>query len=127
MVQLRGTNSCGLNLENLIANPSVGLSQQNIEILQEKGLYMIFCPEMNDKLFHRHSLNNESIHEITFTPGKLAPIHVQMIANNVEWIYILKLNFSNNKLGYAGAKIIGSNQSWINLEILNLANTDIGD
>ena len=129
-VHKENTNHKGLNLEGVIANLSVGVSEENIGIFVKKGEYHLF-DEITIRGLFSNSLSDlsETINnaEISLVSSSLTILHVKIIDSYAQWSTLKKLNLAENSIGDEGGEIIASNKSWVNLEELTLRQTEIGD
>ena len=91
---LKGINDGGLDLEGLIACNSIGLSEQNIALLQKEGDYGKFDSQTIAKLFSETPSCAENVQDLRLVNKKLTLIHIRIIGHGVEWINLKKLNLS---------------------------------
>jgi uncharacterized protein YjbI with pentapeptide repeats len=124
---VRGNNNKGLNLQGVIANSSVKLSEENIALLRKRGDYGIFNESMIKKLFNSSSTASQDVREVVLIGQKLAPIHAQIIGSDLLWINLQRLDLSRNEIGDIGAFAIGANNIWKKLVTLDLSSNQIKD
>ena len=120
-------NHRGLNLEGVIANLSVELSEENIGVFIRKGEYYPFDKSTLQVLFSSSLSETMNIVEIKLVYSNLTSLHVKIIENYHQLNDLKRLNLSRNKLSDKGGELIGCNKSWVNLEELMLRETGIGD
>ena len=126
-IQKESANHKGLNLEGVIANLSVELSEENIGVFIKKGEYHPFDEIMIQELFSNRLSETTNIAKISLESSNLTSLHVKIIENYLQLNDLKRLDLSSNKLSEEGGEIIGCNKSWINLEELTLRETEIGD
>ena len=125
--QKENMNTKGLSLEGVIANPSIGLSEENMMLFFRKGEYYPFNENMIRGIFPNSSFDTNNVLEIDLEAAKLTLLHVKIICACLHWSNLKTLNLASNNLGDEGGKIIGKNESWVSLEELTLKETKIGD
>ena len=101
-----------MNLEGVIANLSVGLSEENIELFIKKGEYYPFNEIMIQGLFSNNLSETTNITEINWVASNITSLHVKIIENYIQLKDLKRLNLSSNKLSEEGGEIIGSNKFW---------------
>ena len=124
---MKGPNKQGLNLKGAIMNSCIGLSEENIKHLQEKGDYGPFNEGVVKKLFPRNLTDAESVTEIAAVDTKLTAVHANIIGKDLQWINLRILDVSKNSIGDTGGVAICNNKVWSQLEAVNLDSTGIGD
>ena len=127
VLPFQGSNFKGLNLLGAIVNGSIGLSQENIAIFQERGNYGKFPQDMMRKLFPDNPEDAKNVREIVLSDAKLDAIHVQMIGCDCLWVNLQRLDLSMNKIGTEAIEALGNNKSWPNLQELSLTYTHLED
>ena len=126
-VQNEKINHKGLNLEGVIANRAVGLSEVNIMLFAEKGEYYPFDENVIRGLFSNKPIEEINISEISSVDTGLTLFHVKIIDSYAQWSTLKKLDLTSNNIGEEGGEIIGNNKFWVHLEELVLRETNIGD
>ena len=94
----QSNNYKGLNLEGVIANLSVGLSEENIRLFIVKGEYYPFDEIMIQKLFSNSLSETTNIAEISWASSNLNSIHVKIIEKYIQFNDLKELDLSDNKL-----------------------------
>ena len=123
----RAAISKGLNLKGAVFNGCMGLSEENLSLLQQKRSYGKFNEDTIQKLIPNDPVNAKEVTEIKLVSAKLAPVHAKIIGNDSQWLNLISLEISNSAIEDKGGEVIGNNSTWVNLEALVLAHTGIGD
>ena len=124
---IRGENTQGLELEGVVASGCIGLSEEDIALLQKRGNYGAFNEDMIKKLFPQNAEEAANVREIVLLSENLEPIHAKIIGSDAQWINLRVVDLSGNKIGDESGAFLGNNSTWANLEELVLKHTEIGD
>ena len=110
-IQKRKTTKRGIKLKGVLANLSVGLSEDNIMLFIEKGEYYPFDETTIRGMFSNSPIEEINIPEISLADKRLSLFHIRIIDSYAQWSTLKKLDLTNNNISDKGGEIIGNNKS----------------